>query len=106
MHAAFDAALAFAKGDIRRVSSESLAKQVVADLLDGIKMQTGACNARRELALATLLLGCSNYLSRKARREPSSRATMIVYAAPTRCLADALEARKPEAKPSSSFLDV
>ncbi|KAI3326917.1 acyl-CoA dehydrogenase domain-containing protein [Xylariaceae sp. AK1471] len=70
MRAAFDAALAFAKGDDRRGAVPLLERQAVADLLSGIKMQTEACraltwkaahamengpghyNARRELALA------------------------------------------------------
>ena len=70
MRAAFDAALAFAKGDNRRGAADLLTRQAVADLLSGIKMQTEACraltwkaadclqngpgdyNARRELALA------------------------------------------------------
>ena len=77
MRAAFDAALAFAKGDNRRGVSELLTRQAVADLLSGIKMQTEACraltwkaanclehgpgdyNARRELALATKIY-CSD----------------------------------------------
>ena len=45
MRAAFNAALAFAKGDNRRGASESLTRQAVADLLSGIKMQTEACRA-------------------------------------------------------------
>ncbi|RYC61364.1 hypothetical protein CHU98_g4840 [Xylaria longipes] len=70
MRAAFDAALAFAKGDDRRGAVPLLERQAVADILSGIKMQTEACraltwkaahamendpgdyNARRELALA------------------------------------------------------
>ncbi|KAH8156006.1 hypothetical protein CIB48_g12239, partial [Xylaria polymorpha] len=70
MRAAFDAALAFAKGQDRRGAVPLLERQAVADLLSGIKMQTEACraltwkaahamehgvgdyNARRELALA------------------------------------------------------
>ncbi|MCJ1398432.1 hypothetical protein MMC11_001630 [Xylographa trunciseda] len=77
MRAAFDAALAFAKGDNRRGASELLTRQAVADLLSGIKMQTEACraltwkaanclengpgdyNARRELALAAKIY-CSD----------------------------------------------
>ncbi|KAI1112401.1 acyl-CoA dehydrogenase domain-containing protein [Nemania sp. NC0429] len=70
MRAAFEAALAFAKGDDRRGAVPLLERQAVADLLSGIKMQVEACraltwkaahamehgpgdyNARRELALA------------------------------------------------------
>ncbi|KAI0454694.1 acyl-CoA dehydrogenase [Xylaria acuta] len=70
MRAAFDAALAFAKGHDCRGAVPLLERQAVADLLSGIKMQTEACraltwkaayamenglgvyNARRELALA------------------------------------------------------
>ncbi|KAL9635770.1 MAG: hypothetical protein Q9164_003251 [Protoblastenia rupestris] len=77
MRAAFDAALAFAKGDSRRGASELLTRQAVADLLSGIKMLTEACraltwkaanclengpgdyNARRELALAAKIY-CSD----------------------------------------------
>ncbi|MCJ1420986.1 hypothetical protein MMC32_007348 [Xylographa parallela] len=77
MRAAFDAALAFAKGDNRRGASELLTRQAVADLLSGIKMQAEACraltwkaanclengpgdyNARRELALAAKIY-CSD----------------------------------------------
>ncbi|KAL6713261.1 hypothetical protein ACLMJK_008726 [Lecanora helva] len=77
MRAAFDAALAFAKGDNRRGAAELLTRQAVADLLSGIKMQTEACraltwkaanclengpgdyNSRRELALATKIY-CSD----------------------------------------------
>ncbi|KAI1121827.1 acyl-CoA dehydrogenase [Nemania abortiva] len=71
MRAAFDAALAFAKGHDCGGAVPLLERQAVADLLSGIKMQTEACraltwkaahamengpgdyNARRELALAT-----------------------------------------------------
>ncbi|KAI0871774.1 acyl-CoA dehydrogenase [Hypoxylon argillaceum] len=70
MRAAFDAALAFARGRDGRGAVPLLERQAVADLLSGIKMQTEACraltwkaahamengpgeyNARRELALA------------------------------------------------------
>lgn len=77
MRAAFDAALAFAKGDNGRGAADLLTRQAVADLLSGIKMQTEACraltwkaaycpknglgdyNARCELALAANLY-CSD----------------------------------------------
>ncbi|KAI0404730.1 acyl-CoA dehydrogenase [Xylaria palmicola] len=70
MRAAFDAALAFAKGNDGRGAVPLLERQAVADLLSGVKMQAEACraltwkaahamengpgdyNARRELALA------------------------------------------------------
>lgn len=45
MRAAFDAALAFAKGDGRRGKVQLLERQAVADLLSGIKMSTEACRA-------------------------------------------------------------
>jgi len=77
MRAAFDAALAFAKGNDGRGAVPLLERQAVADLLSGIKMQTEACraltwkaahamqngpgdyNARRELALAAKIY-CSD----------------------------------------------
>ena len=77
MRAAFDTALAFAKGDNRRGATDLLTRQAVADLLSSIKMQTEACraltwkaahclekgpggyNARRELALAAKIY-CSD----------------------------------------------
>lgn len=45
MRAAFDAALAFAKDDVRGGAVPLLERQAVADLLSGIKIQTEAARA-------------------------------------------------------------
>lgn len=65
MRAAFDAALAFAKGDNRRGATELLTRQAVADLLSGIKMQTEACRALTWKAANCLENGPGDYSSRR-----------------------------------------
>jgi alkylation response protein AidB-like acyl-CoA dehydrogenase len=95
MRAAFDAALAFAKGDDRRGAVPLLNRQAVADLLINIKMQTEACrvltwkaahclqngpgdyNARRELALAAKVY-CSD-AAVKACTEAINAVGMFVF---------------------------
>ena len=61
MRAAFDAALAFAKGDNRRGAADLLTRQAVADLLSGIKMQTEACRALTWKAADCLENGAGDY---------------------------------------------
>ena len=75
MRAAFDAALAFAKGDNRRGATDLLSRQSPADLLIGIKMQTEACRALTWKAAHGLEKGPGGY---DARREPKSFVRMLV----------------------------
>ena len=89
MRAAFDAALAFAKGDDRRGASELLTRQAVADLLSGIKMQTEACRALTWKAATCLEHGPGDY---NARRELALAAKVYCSDACTRAVTEAINA--------------
>lgn len=65
MRAAFDAALAFAKGDNRRGAVDLMSRQAVADLLSGIKMKTEACRALTWKAANCLENGPGEYQTRR-----------------------------------------
>ncbi|KAG8525762.1 uncharacterized protein KY384_000522 [Bacidia gigantensis] len=87
MRAAFDAALAFAKGDNRRGASELLTRQAVADLLSGIKMQAEACRALTWKAAHSLQNGPGDY---NARRELALAAKIYCSDACTKAVTDAI----------------
>lgn len=87
MRAAFDAALAFAKGDNRRGASDLLKRQAVADLLSGIKMQTEACRALTWKAAHSLQNGPGDY---NARRELALAAKIHCSDACTKVVTDAI----------------
>ncbi|KAI6083085.1 acyl-CoA dehydrogenase NM domain-like protein [Hypoxylon rubiginosum] len=65
MRAAFDAALAFAKGDDRRGKVPLLERQAVADLLSSVKMQTEACRALTWKAAHAMEHGPGDYSARR-----------------------------------------
>jgi len=87
MRAAFDAALAFAKGDNRRGASDLLKRQAVADLLSGIKMQTEAARALTWKAANSLENGPGDY---NARRELALAAKIYCSDACTKVVTDAI----------------
>lgn len=87
MRAAFDAALAFAKGDNRRGASELLTRQAVADLLSGVKMQTEACRALTWKAASCLQNGPGDY---NARRELALAAKIYCSDACMKAVTDAV----------------
>lgn len=87
MRAAFDAALAFAKGDDRRGATDLLTRQAVADLLSGIKMQTEACRALTWKAANCLEHGPGDY---DARRELALAAKIYCSDACTKAITDAI----------------
>ena len=87
MRAAFDAALAFAKGDNRRGAAELLTRQAVADLLSGIKMQTEACRALTWKAANSLENGPGDY---NARRELALAAKVYCSDACTKVVTKAI----------------
>lgn len=87
MRAAFDAALAFAKGDNRRGASDLLKRQAVADLLSGIKMQTEASRALTWKAANSLENGPGDY---NARRELALAAKIYCSDACTKVVTDAI----------------
>ena len=89
MRAAFDAALAFAKGDNRRGASELLTRQAVADLLSGIKMQTEACRTLTWKAAHCLQNGPGDY---NARRELALAAKVYCSDQCTKAVTDAINA--------------
>ena len=89
MRAAFDAALAFAKGDNRRGASALLTRQAVADLLSGIKMQTEACRALTWKAAHCLENGPGDY---NARRELALAAKVYCSDQCTKAVTDAINA--------------
>ena len=87
MRAAFDATLAFAKGDNRRGATDLLTRQAVADLLSGIKMQTEACRALTWKAANCLENGPGDY---DARRELALAAKIYCSDACTKAVTDAI----------------
>lgn len=87
MRAAFDAALAFAKGDNRRGAADLLTRQAVADLLSGIKMQTEACRALTWKAANCLENGPGDY---DARRELALAAKIYCSDACTKVVTEAI----------------
>lgn len=87
MRAAFDAALAFAKGDNRRGAADLLTRQAVADLLSGIKMQTEACRALTWKAANCLENGPGDY---NARRELALAAKVYCSDACTKAVTEAI----------------
>ena len=87
MRAAFDAALAFVKGDNRRGAADLLTRQAVADLLSGIKMQTEACRALTWKAANCLENGPGDY---DARRELALAAKIYCSDACTKAVTDAI----------------
>ena len=87
MRAAFDAALAFAKGDNRRGATDLLTRQAVADLLSGIKMQTEACRALTWKAAYCLENGPGDY---DARRELALATKVYCSDACTKAVTDAI----------------
>ena len=87
MRAAFDAALAFAKGDNRRGAADLLTRQAVADLLSGIKMQTEACRALTWKAANCLENGPGDY---NARRELALAAKIYCSDACTKAVTEAI----------------
>ncbi|KAI5917490.1 acyl-CoA dehydrogenase domain-containing protein [Camillea tinctor] len=87
MRAAFDAALAFAKGDNRRGVMPLLERQAVADLLSGIKMQTEACRALTWKAAHVLNAGPGDY---GARRELALAAKIYCSDAAVKAVTDAI----------------
>lgn len=104
MRAAFDAALAFAKGDNRRGASELLTRQAVADLLSGIKMQTEACRALTWKAAHCLQNGPGDY---ESRRELALAAKVYCSDVCTKAVTDAINAvgmyESPPALPKRPF---
>ncbi|KAI4222248.1 MAG: hypothetical protein LQ349_007675 [Xanthoria aureola] len=89
MRAAFDAALAFAKGDNRRGAVDLLSRQAFADLLSGIKMQTEACRALTWKAANCLEKGPGDY---DARRELALSAKIFCSDACTKVVMEAINA--------------
>ncbi|KAI4214284.1 MAG: hypothetical protein L6R36_009429 [Xanthoria steineri] len=89
MRAAFDAALAFAKGDNRRGAVDLLSRQAFADLLSGIKMQTEACRALTWKAANCLEQGPGDY---DARRELALSAKIFCSDACTKVVMEAINA--------------
>ncbi len=87
MPAAFNAALAFAKGDNRRGASDLLKRQAVADLLSGTKMQTEAARALTWKAANSLENGLGNY---NARRELALAAKIYCSDACTKVVTDTI----------------
>ena len=87
MRAAFDAALAFAKGDNRRGAADLLTRQAVADLMSGIKMQTEACRALTWKAANCLENGPGDY---NARRELALAAKIYCSDACTKAVTEAI----------------
>lgn len=87
MRAAFDAALAFAKGDNRRGAKELLTRQAVADLLSGIKMQVEACRALVWKAAHCMESGPGDY---SARRELALAAKIYCSDAATKAVTQAI----------------
>lgn len=65
MRAAFDAGLAFARGDDRRGAVPLLERQAFADLLSGVKMQVEACRALTWKAAHAMVHGPGDYAARK-----------------------------------------
>lgn len=89
MRAAFEAALAFAKGDDRRGAVPLLERQAFADLLSGIKMQIEACRALMWKAACTLEKGPGDY---DARREIAISAKVYCTEAAVKVVTDAIKA--------------
>ena len=87
MRAAFNAALAFAKGDKRRGAADLLTRQAVADLLSGIKTQTEACRALTSRAANCLENGPGNY---NVRRELALGAKLYCSDACTKAVTGAI----------------
>lgn len=87
MRAAFDAALAFAKGDKRRGAADLLTRQAVADLLSNVKMQTEACRALTWKAANCLENGPGDY---NARRELALAAKVYCSDACTKAVTEAI----------------
>ncbi|KAI0533119.1 acyl-CoA dehydrogenase [Xylaria digitata] len=89
MRAAFDAALAFAKGHDRRGAVPLLERQAVADLLSGIKMQTEACRALTWKAAHAMENGPGDY---NARRELALSAKVYCSDNAVKAVTDAINA--------------
>ncbi|KAI4089358.1 MAG: hypothetical protein LQ339_008564 [Xanthoria mediterranea] len=89
MRAAFDAALAFAKGDNRRGAVDLLFRKAFADLLSGIKMHTEACRALTWKAANCLENGPGDY---DARREWALSAKIFCSDACTKVVMEAINA--------------
>ena len=89
MRAAFDAALAFAKGDNRRGASELLTRPAVANLLSAIKMQIEACRSLTWKAAHSLQNGPGDY---NARRELALAAKVYCSDACAKAVLDAINA--------------
>ncbi|KAI0007247.1 acyl-CoA dehydrogenase domain-containing protein [Xylariaceae sp. FL0662B] len=89
MRAAFDAALAFAKGDDCRGSVPLLERQAVADILSGIKMQTEACRALTWKAAHAMQDGPGDY---DARRELALAAKVYCSDAAVKAVTEAINA--------------
>ena len=87
MRAAFDAALAWAKGNDGRGAVPLLERQAVADLLSGIKMQTEACRALTWKAAHAMEKGPGNY---NARRELALGAKIYCSDAAVKAVTDAI----------------
>ncbi|RYP23581.1 hypothetical protein DL767_008773 [Monosporascus sp. MG133] len=89
MRAAFDAALAFAKGHDRGGAVPLLERQAVADLLSDIKMQTEACRALTWKAAHAMENGPGDY---NARRELALAAKVYCSDAAVKAVTDAIKA--------------
>ncbi|KAI0487039.1 acyl-CoA dehydrogenase [Xylaria cf. heliscus] len=89
MRAAFDAALAFAKGHDCRGAVPLLERQAVADLLSGIKMQTEACRALTWKAAHAMEKGVGDY---NARRELALAAKVYCSDNAVKAVTDAINA--------------
>ena len=89
MRAAFDAALAWAKGNDGRGAAPLLERQAVADLLTGIKMQTEACRALTWKAAHAMENGPGGY---NARRELALAAKVYCSDAAVKAVTDAINA--------------
>ena len=87
MRAAFDAALAWAKGNDGRGAVPLLERQAVADLLSGIKMQTEACRALTWKAAHAMENGPGDY---NARRELALAAKIYCSDAAVKAVTDAI----------------
>jgi alkylation response protein AidB-like acyl-CoA dehydrogenase len=89
MRAAFDAALAFAKGDSRNGAVPLLERQAFADLLSGVKMQTEAARALTWKAAHAMEHGPGDY---DARRELALAAKVFCSDAAVKACTDVINA--------------
>ncbi|GAP92999.2 putative acyl- dehydrogenase domain-containing protein [Rosellinia necatrix] len=89
MRAAFDAALAFARGDDRGGAVPLLERQAVADLLSTIKMQTEACRALTWKAAHAMENGPGSY---DARRELALAAKVYCSDSAVKAVTEAINA--------------